>query len=238
MYTVTFNAYTPFVLLAHILDHGDVAFRPKPFYRQLLLGVVPSPEEHLGVQWTVTRRDSFVAGLEYLAQKAFRHFGVAGVPAAQVAQLLKMMQIFNVGQLVHGVRLLIGIKNYRGAYEFMVRQQANGQCDEAMAAERRDFLMERASVQGLIETFEAVSVLDEIALYGIGDPDRFVALAREQRPALSIRVLTPESVAKVEHPENMMVLFGAESDRERLVAAGFLPGLVINEADLNRLFLL
>ncbi len=238
MHTVPFDVNSPYLLLAHILDYGDVAFLPKPFYRQLIRGVVPKPEDHLGVQWTISRRDSYAAGFEYLAQKAFRHLGVGHVPGVQVETLQKMVVDHNVRQLANGVRLLILIKNYRGAYEFMVRQQANGTCDEAQAAELRDYLMERATVQALIETFEAVTVVDEIALLGIRDPDQFLELAREQRPSLSFQILTKEGLAGVAHPDQMMVFFGAEGDRQMLLDAGFLPGLIINENDLNRMFIL
>lgn len=238
MYTVTFNVYSPFVHLAHILDYGDVAFLPKSFYRQLMVGFVPNPEDHLGVQWTITRRDSFAAGFEYLAQKAFRHFGAATIPAEQVKTLQNMVMNFNNGQLAHGVRLLVGTRNYRGAYEFMVRQQANGQCDEAKAAEMRTFLMERASVQALVETFEAISILEEIAFFGVSNPDHLRNLVREQRPKLEVRILTRDSLKSVEHPERILVLTGGEGGREPLLAAGFLPGLVIDEPDLNRLFVL
>lgn len=238
MYTVTFNAYSPFVHLAHILDYGDVAFLPKSFYRQLMVGYVPSPQDHLGVQWTITRRDSFAAGFEYLAQKAFRHFGAATIPAEQVKTLQTMVMNFNNSQLAHGIRLLIGTKNYRGAYEFMVRQQANGQCDEAKAAEMRAFLMERASMQALIETFEAISILEEIAFFGVSNPEHLRGLVREQRPALEVRILTDDSLCGQNHPERILVLAGDGASRERLLAAGFLPGLVMEETDLNRLFVL
>jgi len=238
LHTVPFDVYSPFLILAHTLDYGDVAFLPKPFYRQLMRGVVPRPEEHLGVQWTISRRDAYAAGFEYLAQKAFRHFGVARVPPVQVATVQKMVTTYSVGQLANGVRLLTLIKNYRGAYEFMVRQQANGVCDEAQAAEKRDFLMERAGIQAFIETFEAVTVLDEIVLFGIANPDRILELAREQRPTLPIRVLNSGDLAELRSPDRVMALIEAEDDRGRLIAAGFLPGMVMSQADLNRLFLL
>ena len=238
MHTVPFNVYSPYLLLAHVLDYGDVAFLPQPFYRQLMLGVVPKPEEHLGVQWTVTRRDSYAAGFEYLAQKSFRHFGVGSVPAAQVEMLQKMVLGYNVNQLSHGVRLLFGMKNYRGAYEFMVRQQANGTCNEVQAAERRAFLIERASIQCLIETFEVITAIEEIALFRVRDTEQKLELFREQRPSLQVKTLSPEDVGRVADPERMMVLVGSEQDRDLLLDAGFLPGLVFNENDLNRLFLL
>ena len=238
MYTVPFNAYGPFVQLAHILDYGDVAFLPKSFYRQLMVGYVPRPEDHLGVQWTITRRDQFAAGFEYLAQKAFHHFGAPTVPAVQVKMLQTMVMDFNNKQLGHGVRLLVGTKNYRGAYEFMVRQQANGLCDEAKAAEMRAFLMERASMQALVETYEAISVLDEIAFFGVSNPDHLLNLIREQRPNMEIRILTSDALSAIERREQILALAGDEDWRKQLLAAGFLPGLVINEADLNRLFLL
>lgn len=238
MHTISFNVYSPYVHLAHILDYGDVAFVPWPFYREVAYGVIPSNAEHVGVQWSIHRRDSFLGGFEYLAQKAFRHVGIPGVPAAQVGALQQMVLSFNVAQLGLCVRLLTSIKNYRGAYEFMVRQQANGQCDEAQAAEMRTFLMERASVQGLLETFEAISVLEEVGLFGIANPLQTMALIREQRPNLQVKQLTADDLGQVNHPERMLVLMGSGGDRDKLIGAGFLPGLVIDESDLNRLFLL
>jgi glycosyltransferase involved in cell wall biosynthesis len=236
LHTVPFDIYSPFLILAHTLDYGDVAFLQRPFYRQLMRGVVPKPEEHLGVQWIVSRRDSYAAGYEYLAQKAFRHFGIPHIPAEQVAALQKMVVAYSVGQLANAVRLLTLTRNYRGAYEFMVRQQANGVCDEEKAAERRDFLRERASVQSLIETFEGISILDEILLYNVGNAANVEELARELRPSLAIRALIPGEVGTVEHPDRKLALVRSEDDRARLIEIGFLPGLVMNEADLNRLF--
>jgi len=236
LHTVPFDIYSPFLILAHTLDYGDVAFLRRPFYRQLMRGVVPKPEEHLGVQWIVSRRDSYAAGYEYLAQKAFRHFGVPHVPGEQVTALQKMVVAYSVGQLANAVRLLLLTKNYRGAYEFLVRQQANGVCDAARAAEHRDFVRERAGIQSLIETFEGISVLDELVLYNIDDSEHVLDLVREQRPNLTLRALGPADLAKIERPHSKMAFVRSEDARAQLIGAGFLPGLVMNEADLNRLF--
>lgn len=200
--------------------------------------MIPSTIEHVGVQWSIHRRDSFIAGFEYLAQKAFRYLGVSGIPAAQVPQLQRMLLDFNVAQLGMCARLLTSIKNYRGAYEFNVRLQANGRYDVSATPDLPAFLAERASIQGLIENFEAISVLDELAIYGVGNPDRILERAREQRPALPIRVLTTEALPRIPNPERIMVLIGEKGERERLLAAGFMPGLIIDERDLERLFLL
>lgn len=238
MHTITFNAYSPYVHLAHILDYGDVAFVPWQFYREVARSVIPGRLDHVGVQWSIHRRDSFLGGLEYLAQKAFRHLGIAGVPKAQVEVLQKMILDYNVEQLGLCVRLLMFMKNYRGAYEFTVRQQANGACDEAQAAEVRSLLIGQASAQALVETFESISILEEIAIMGVANADQLIERVGEQRPKLCIRRLTLDSLADVQYPDRTLVLVGEGDERQALLAAGFLPGLIVRESDLNRLFTL
>ena len=212
------------------------AFLQKPFYRQLMRGIVPRPEEHLGVQWIVSRRDSYAAGYEYLAQKAFRHFGVPHVPAEQVPALQKMVVAYSVGQLANAVRLLTLIKNYRGAYEFMVRQQANGACDTKQAEEKREYLRERASIQSLIETFEGISILDGLILYNLPNAPQIQAIAAEIRPTLTLHSVSPQDIAGVAGPDTKLALVRSDEDRKTLIAAGFLAGLVMNETDLLRMF--
>ena len=236
LHTVPFDIYSPFLILVHTFDYGDIAFLTRPFYRQLMRGVVPKPEEHLGVQWIVSRRDSYAAGYEYLAQRAFRHFGVPHVPGEQVAALQKMVMAYSVGQLANAVRLLLLTKNYRGAYEFTVRQQANGVCGVDLAAERREFLKERASVQALIETFEGISVLDGLLLYNLANVALIQEIALELRPKLTLPAIGPADLPAIGGVERKMVLVANEADRTRLIEAGFVPGLVMLEADLIRLF--
>ena len=238
MYTLPYNAYWAFVHLAHALDYGDVAFLPKPFYRQLVLGDIPKSIEHAGLFYSVHHRDSFVSGFEYFAQKAFRYLGVPHVPPGQVEQLQKMIVEFGSAQLEVCVRLLTDMKNFRGAYEFVVRQQANGRCPDEKAAELRPVLMMRAAIQGFIETFEGISVAEQVALYGFPDPEHWRTLLLEQRPSMTVRFLTKDTLGHIEHPERIFVMTAPGSDIQPLIAAGFMPGFLIDQNDLARLYTL
>lgn len=233
--TIPFKAYWAFVHLAHCLDFGKVAFLPTPFYRSVVTHAVSRDRMQEGHMGVVMELDNYRAGLEYFALKAYRHVGKATVPPDVVELLQQMIQNFMVVRLAVAIRILESIGNYRGAYEYMARQQANGILPNESEIGRKN-LATRAAIQSVFEIFDSSANLDEIILFNIDPADHFSELLRETRPAVPIRSITGEKAPIIPRPECCLALIASAEHLGLFIDAGYLPGMVIAKPDLLRLF--
>ena len=237
MYMIPFKAYWAYMHLAHSLEFDDLAFRTVPFYRCLVRQEIAGPfGPTLGGDEVMHNRDAYEAGLQYLAQKAYQHVGLDAPPPHEIGVLNKMIDTFMDERLITATDILMRWKNYRAAYEFLVRQQARGCLHEALAADFRANMAELAVLQTAIEMFEGMSVLDCFALFDVPDIDHTEGLLRELRPGLKFETLSDAAMREPVDRSRTFVLVGSDDARATLVDAGFSPGLIVAQADLAALY--
>lgn len=237
MLTMPFKIYWAFMHLAHILNFNDVAFRTVPFYRALVRHEIPGPfGPTLGGRELMHNRDSYEAGLQYLAQKAYKHVGLDAPPPQEIGVLNEMIDSFMDERLITATTVLLEWKNYRAAYEFLVRQQARGCLQEAAAENFRANLAGHAVVQTAIEMFEGISVLDDFALFDVPDVVLTEKLLKEIRPGLAFKTLSDAAIHEPVDRSRTFVLVGSDDARATLVGVGFSPGLIVAQADLAALY--
>jgi glycosyltransferase involved in cell wall biosynthesis len=233
-----FKAFWAFAHLADILDCGDVAFINKPFY-QSRVSVSGPPRRTLGWDEIVSNLDGYAAGLEYLAVKCYNLAGERDV--RQVDVVRQLIARFIDLRLSGATGVLQKNQNWRGTYEYLSRMRARGLIDRG-DSERVDGelnLRARAATQAFLDIFAAMSALSGMAVTGFPDPVSAVeAVERihEQRPGAPVRILGRDPAAGVVDPTRLLVLAGPHADRAALVAAGYLTGLIVSEADLLRQF--
>lgn len=227
------KAYFAFVYLAKLLDCGDVAFMPYPFYRFVTVHWAGETREHYGHKQAMRDWELFRGGVEYLLYKAFRNLGHATIPVEQRDAAQKMIGEFIRTRLYVALRLLVAEKkDFISAHELFLRLLAGGGIPENEAADFRLFLTQRAAAQSLVETFDAVSGLECIVLYRVSDSSVVEALLKEVRDGLPVRQLSDGEMYGLQDKGRRLVLVGNNMERERLLKAGYPGGLVVVEHDL------
>ena len=233
---VPFKAYWAFAHLADILDHGDVAFVGRPFYRSLVSLYDQTPRRTVGWDEIVDNLDGYQAGLEYLAVKCF---ALAGDPEVRQPDIVRQLIAQFIDRRLSGAADVLRMnRNWRGAYEYLIRLRARGAVPGA-ESERVDGelqLRSRAAIQAFVDIFVAMSALGGVAVTGFADPVAAVDRIHDQLADVDVCVLGPDPAVGIADPARMLVLAGPLADRAALVAAGYLTGLILSEADLLRQF--
>lgn len=231
------NAYWAYVCMAKLLDCGDIAFVPHPFYRFVTAHWEGETRNHLGHQQARRDWELYRGGLEYLLYKACRNLGYATVPVEQRATAQKMIGEFISTRLSLAMGLLVGEKDFIGASELFLRLLSHGVVGDDKISDYRQFRAPRAAAQSLIEIFDAMTGLERIGLYRASDSKAVTALFKEIRPNLPIRVLSDGAISKIKDKDTILILVGGDPEREKLIEAGFRSGLVIVERELVSQFM-
>ena len=221
--------------IADILEFGDICFRTIPFYRYLIRHEIPNPPGHsIGQRGVLHELDSYRAGLQYLAAKAYRYIGYDHVPQGDLDVLNSMIETCLDSSLVNATNVLIGWREYRGAYEFLLRQMVRGWFAGSQTEYFRSNLIPGAAAQAAIEMFEGMSVVDRFALFAIPDLEQTLGLLEQLRPGFAVEILDAAGIEEPADRGRTFVLAGDEDARVALIEAGFEPGLVVSQADLTR----
>ena len=231
------KAYFAFVNLAKLLDCGDIAFLTDPFYRFVEVHWEGESREHFGYKQLMWDWDFFRGGLEYLLYKAFRNLGHATVPAEQRDVTQKMIDQFIIFRLSEAMRCLIAARDFISANELFLRLLSHGDIPENESAYYRQLIAPRAAAQSLIETVEAMTGLECIALYRVSDASAVETLLKEIRAGLPVRQLSDEGMHDLKDKDRMLVLVGNNEEREELLKAGYQNGLVVVEQELVSQFM-
>lgn len=237
MLYLSHKAFWPFVNLARLLDYGDIAFLPEPFYRSVTKHWEGETRSQHGHQQAMLEWDLYRGGVEYLFHKAFRNLGHPAVPEDQRDIGRKMIDIFVATRLSVALRQLIGKKDFISANDVFIRLLSCRTLPEAETSHYGQFLAPRAAVQSMIETFEAITRLECIGLYHVSDSDAVTTLFKEIRPDLPIRVLSDGAINKIKNKDTVLILAGSDLERKKLIEAGFGNGLVIVEQELVSQFM-
>ncbi len=230
-----FRAFFFFVHLANILEHGDVVFLPQRFYRSV--GVHPglTPRVAAGALDVMNNRDAYEGGLQYLALRCFQYLGYASVPEEHLPVLRDMIRTFMDNRLIAASEMLVASHGwFRASAEFLIRRRAAGLLPADLAAEL-SYLPGQAALEAFLEVFAGMPTLRSIGVAGFGDGEAVRRRLLEMRPDAPVHI-TPGPDADRLDPAWMLVLAGPDADRQNLLDRGHLPGLILYEADIARLY--
>jgi glycosyltransferase involved in cell wall biosynthesis len=233
------KAFGSFVNLARLLDCGDIVFLPNPFYRGVTVHWEGDTRVNYGYRQGMLEWDLYRGGVEYLFHKAFRNLGHLAVPEDQRDIGRKMIDGFIVTRLSIALRHLIVNKDFIGANDVFFRLLSCGAIPSAEVSNYSQFLAPKAAVQSVIETFEAITGLDCIGLYRVGDSNAVTVSIKELRQDLPVNQLSDDTINKItgKDKDKMLVLVGSDTEREKLIKADFRNGLVIVEGEVLSQFM-
>lgn len=235
IFLAPFRAFFFFVHLANIIEYGDVAFLPVSFYRSV--GVHPGlpPRIAAGALDVINNRDSYEGGLQYLALRCFQYLGYASIPDDQLPVLRDMIRTFMDNRLIAASEMLLASKSwFRASAEFLIRRRAAGLLPDNLAAEL-SYVPGQAALEAFLEVFGGMPTLRAIGLAGFDNADAVRNRLWEMRPDAPIHIM-PGVEAETLDPAWSLVLAGPNADRQELIGRGYLPGLILHEADIARLF--
>jgi hypothetical protein len=235
IFLTPFRAFFFFVHLANILEYGDVAFLPRIYYRSV--GVHPGlpPRIAAGALDVMNNRDAYEGGLQYLALRCFQYLGYASIPADQLPVLRDMIRTFMDNRLIAASEMLVASNSwFRATTEFLIRRRAAGLLPDELAAEL-SHLPGQAALEAFLETFGAMPTLRSIGVAGFDDAEAVRRRLLEMRGNAPVHII-PSAAADTLEPAWMLVLAGPRADRQALIDRGHLPGLILHEADIAKLF--
>lgn len=235
IFFMPFKAYFVFVHLANILGQGDVAFMPKPFYRSVSNHPGMPPRMSVGGMEVLDNRDGYEGGLDYLALRCFQYLGFSSIPPDQLAVLRNMIRSFMDTRLVAATEMLVGSKSwFRASAEFLIRRRAAGLLTDEVA-DGLSYLPGLAAQEAFMKTFADMSSLRAVGVTGFEDDAAVRGQLLGFQPDAPIHVLGGPATQGAD-PARTLVLAGPYADRQALIDAGHLPGLILHEAEIARLF--
>lgn len=235
MFYLPRTSYWAFVHVINVLEHAKVAFLPIPYYRSITVHWPGEHRKQTGHEQAATSWDLYRGGLEAMIHRAFLLKGIPGVLNEHAAAINQAVQHFVNMRLKVALRLLLGKRDFIGAHDVLVRLVAA----KAIAAEEvsklRTFIMGRAALQVLIETFDSATTLEQIGLYKVEAGATVAALLHEMRPELPIKEID-DLTLEASDRSRTLVLTGRHESRKELLHSGYKPGFVAVEQDLLRMF--
>ena len=235
IFIAPFRAFFFFVHLANILEHGDVVFLPQHFYRSV--GVHPglTPRVAAGALDVMNNRDAYEGGLQYLALRCFQYVGHASIPQEHLPVLRDMIRTFMDNRLIAASEMLVASNGwYRASAEFLIRRRAAGLLPDDLAAEL-GYLPGQAALEAFLEVFSGMPTLRSIGVTGFADALAVRERLLQMRGDAPVHIM-PSPEAEALDPALMLLLAGPDADRQALIDRGHLPGLILREADIARLF--
>jgi hypothetical protein len=224
--------YSPFMHLAHFLDHGDVAFLRKPFYRAIIQSEIVRDRVQAGHDEAMTSWDRYRGGLEYFLHTGLKR-GAMTLSGERGARYQKVIQDFVFVRMSMALKLWLGRKNYLKAHEIYVRLAANGFAGTPDLLPLRDVLPRMAALQALAWTAGAVAGVSRLVLHGIGNIEPVERMLRDLGLPQDVSVLDRMESDDMAEIAGTLVLVPGEAERQQFLDRGYLQNLVLRETDLS-----
>lgn len=226
----------PFPMLAHFLDRGDIAFRKKPFYRQVIRSAIGDRAQG-GHHLAMTAWDTYRGGLEYFLYYGTKRGTIGTTPDDRATQEY-LCQHFTMERMAVAIRLLIGQGDFLRSYELLARMEYGGFGEHPQLMSIREGLTLAAALQTLAWQVNSTAGVRRLLLSGFTD----TTVLRERL----IKVALPPRIEVVEEPfehtsetlESTVVLVFTAEQRDRFLELGYLQNLVFSQEDLIQTILL
>ncbi len=222
--------YWAFSYLAHVVQHGPVAFRRKHYYRSVTASPV-AERVQAGHEQTMSDWDSYRGGLEYFVYALLRRAGTT-LTLENKRAFRDMIDIFVETRMRVALRLWLGRGDFLRAYELICRihyldPKGVGTIDQI---EKLPLLI---LAQTLARLANGIAGLDRIQLDGVEDGQSVAGLLREM--GLERRILVSPAVPTLDPAakRSSLVFIRNEDARQRFLDDGYLPGLIVSERELQ-----
>jgi glycosyltransferase involved in cell wall biosynthesis len=226
--------YWAFTHLINVLNYGDVAFLPRPFYRSVTQHWKGEQREQEGNKQAKSEWDLYRGGIEYLLHRAFVYAGFPVIPPEHRQAAQQLVQTFVEARMKVALRMLVGSREFLTANDVFARLLTTGALTEDEISAYRSLLTVRAALEALIETFRSLTRVRSVALFGNDNPAAICELLSEIDGKVPVARLDGVALATVVDKECYLVLCGNGDKRETMLEAGFPAGQVWAEGDLLR----
>ncbi|MGK6316178.1 glycosyltransferase family 2 protein [Neorhizobium sp. DT-125] len=229
--------FFPFPMLAHFLDQGDVAFRQKPFYRQVIRSALGRDRPQGGHEIAMSGWDQYRGGLEYFLYFAAKR-GKIGTSTDDRYTQEHLCRQFTLQRMAVAIRLLVGQREYLKSYELYTRMEFGGMGDHPQVAAIRDGLMLAVALQTLAWQVNATAGVSRLIISGFPDPWTIKERLHKVNFPTKVDIVDEPAEHVSDLVENAAVLVSSPEHRERFLALGYLPNLVFSQEDLIQTVLL
>ena len=222
--------YWAFSHLAHFVDAGAIAFLEKPFYRAVIASA-HRDRAQAGHEETMTSWDRYRGGLEYFLYMGVRRDAIE-LTGGQGVEYDKLVRQFTFSRMIVALKLWLGRSDYMRAYELYVRLVMNGFGGHPDVQNLRDKLPRMVALQTLAGLANATAGIDRLILHGITNKDAVESMLRRLGLKDGIVIVDENDAPSDEDLNRTAVLVPGDGDRFRYVEKGYIPNLVLKEADI------
>lgn len=219
-----------FALLADTIAQGPVTFVQRPYYRSVIRSPVRPSREQSGVEEAMTGWDLYRGGLEYFLYAMLKNRGTT-LTAENRRAANAMIDAFVIERMRVALRLWIARGDYLAAYDLACRLSLR---DPALVRDVPgiDRLPLMLVMQKLARFANAIGGVDRLELVGVEQAAEVMALLRQA--GLETRIaLNAGSAPPVDAPrETTIVYLAQEAGRGACGSLGYVPNLVVSEAEL------
>ena len=235
--------YFFFAYLAHLLDHGAVAFLDEPFYRHVTRSALDRDRPQAGFEQVMTDWDIYRGGLDYLLNVGVRRAGAAIDEARGRAIQARVDQFVRVRMMV-ALRMWAWRGNYIRAFEIYNRLRLWTPDEDTVLRPLRApvialtageahltaSLQQLALLQMVVEIANTTAAIQRLEVY-IGAPFDAETWMRHLGLAPRMAIAVEGTPATPRTAEQTFVFYGANSglDHAGLIALGYDPGLILSE---------
>ncbi|MEP9365965.1 glycosyltransferase family 2 protein [Xanthobacter sp. VNH20] len=222
--------YWAFSYLAHVVQHGPVAFRRKHYYRSVTASPVAPQRTQAGHEQAMTDWDIYRGGLEYLVYVLLRRSG-ATLTLENKRAFRDMIDIFIETRMRVALRLWLGRGDFLRAYELICRIHYLDPSQVA-SVDQVEKLPLLILAQTLARLANGIAGLDRIQLEGVEDGQSVGSLLREM--GLERRILVSPAMPNLSEKakQSSLVFLRNEAARQGFLDEGYMPGLIVSEREL------
>lgn len=222
--------YWAFSHLGHFLDSGAVVFLKEPFYRAVIESA-HRDRAQAGHEETMTSWDRYRGGLEYLLYMGVRR-GSIDLGGGTGLEYDKLVRQFTFSRMIVALKLWLGRSDYMRAYELYVRLVMNGFGQHPDVQNLRERLPRMVALQTLAGLVNATAGIDRLILHGITNKDAVEGVLRRLGLKEEVEIVEEIEIPSQEDLDRTAVLVPGDGDRSRYLEKGYIPNLILKEADI------
>ncbi|AWN37643.1 hypothetical protein [Methylobacterium radiodurans] len=226
------HCHAGFVGLARLIAEGAVAFQGRPF-RRIATQDPFTGRRHDSAAAGASDWDLHRGGLEFFARALLARTGTAPDPAHRPA-FRDAIDAYVETRMRLAFRVAMGRGDFLAAHEIHNRLSLLSLGEPRPPVEGLERLPLLVAVQTLARLANDTAEVERVVLVGVEDGPSISSLLRELGLERRILVAPPLETPSEKAVRGSLVFLGekAAGERERLVAQGYAPSLVIDERDL------
>lgn len=214
------HIYWCFPAIDRLLDIGTIRFSALPYYRSVVRHFAGEARSTVTQRNTLAQWDTYRRGFEYLFWRARQEQALSPEREADFAGRIAAQGRYYLG---YAFRSRLETGDYKGAADIAMIMSAEG-VPPPGGTEGTVALC--AAADRILDVLDLLDELQGVAVLGFPDAAGLLGVLHSLRPGLVVETIDDPGEARFQ--STFLVVTGTTAQRDLLIAAGYLPGCVID----------